>query len=158
MLSSGLDVLLAHGAFTAFMAGLIWTVQLVHYPLFPMVASERWPAFHQQHSHRITWIVGPAMAAEAVTAIWITIDRPAGVPATLVWGALGLLAMVHLTTALMSLPVHARITHHLDAGDHRRLVLTNWIRTVGWTARTLIAVLMVRATITHALDHPIVTR
>jgi hypothetical protein len=148
MASPGLDVLILHATVTAFMAGLIWTVQLVHYPLFPFVGGDRWTLFHAEHSSRITWIVGPVMAAEAITAVWLALATPGGVAPELAWIALVALVLVHLATATLSLPAHRALTGRFDASAHRRLVRTNWLRTIGWTLRALIVVLMLRSAAT----------
>ncbi len=41
----GLLILLANVAAVIFMTGFIWTVQLVHYPLFDRVGEEAFPAY-----------------------------------------------------------------------------------------------------------------
>ena len=51
-------VFVVHLVATCWMAGLIWLVQVVHYPLFAHVGAEAFPAFHALH---VRWIspVGP---------------------------------------------------------------------------------------------------
>jgi hypothetical protein len=44
-------------AATLFLTGLIWVIQVVHYPLMSRVAKERFPEFHGQHSRRIGSLV-----------------------------------------------------------------------------------------------------
>ena len=58
------------------MAGLGWIVQLVHYPLFESVGSERFVEYHRRHSERITPIVLPAMSIELITAGLLLFSRP----------------------------------------------------------------------------------
>ena len=36
---------------------------------------------------------------------------------------------------LASVPMHERLGRGFDPAAHRRLVATNWIRTIAWTAR-----------------------
>lgn len=69
-------VLVANVALAWFLAGLIWTIQVVHYPLFPRVGREGFAAYEQAHG--------------------------------------------------------------FDADAHARLVSSNWIRTVAWSARALL--------------------
>ena len=59
-------MLLVHVAATWFMVGLIWFIQLVHYPLFHGVGTEQWGTYAAAHTRRTTWVVGPAMALEAI--------------------------------------------------------------------------------------------
>ena len=77
--------------------------------------------------------------ATAVLLIWI---RPAAVPAWMVFAALGLLAIVWASTAFLQVPCHDKLTNGFDAAVHSQLVLSNWIRTVGWTARGILVTWM----------------
>ena len=73
-------VLLAHLAVTLFMVGVIWFVQVVHYPLFAKVGSERFVLYSKAHSRLTTYVVGPPMLVEAATALLLVFRRPEGVP------------------------------------------------------------------------------
>ncbi|MEQ1727476.1 MAG: hypothetical protein ABL982_03770 [Vicinamibacterales bacterium] len=53
-----------------------------------------------------------------------------------------LLAIIWASTALLQVPAHNRLERGFDADVHRRLVRTNWIRTVCWTARVVVALTM----------------
>ena len=55
-------LLLMQVASTLILVGLIWTIQLVHYPLFDHVEAERFRDFHRQHSEHISWLVVPLTA------------------------------------------------------------------------------------------------
>ena len=46
-----------------FMTGLIWFVQVVHYPLFAKV-SGTYPAYQAEHMARTTWVVAVPMLVE----------------------------------------------------------------------------------------------
>jgi hypothetical protein len=52
-------------------------------------------------------------------------------------------ALVWLSTAFVQVPLHARLSAGFDTRAHRRLVATNWVRTLSWTARGLLALWMV---------------
>ena len=123
-------------ASTLAMAGLIWLVQLVHYPLFDRVAVDRFVQFETDHSNWITWIVLPLMTVELGSAVWLALGRRDD-PDAWVW-YVGLAAVVLLwgCTGLLSVPEHNRLMLGFDAAAHRRLVVTNWPRTVLWTLRS----------------------
>lgn len=57
-------VLLAHVAATLFMVGVIWFVQVVHYPLFPRVGPEKFSLYLEAHSRLTTYVVGSPMLVE----------------------------------------------------------------------------------------------
>lgn len=136
-------LLMAHAISTSMMAGVIWTMQLVHYPLFARVGADVFPLYQREHMCRISWIVGPAMLVEAASATWLMVDRPRGVPAWAAAAGLALVCAIWLSTALLQGPTHGRLLRHgADAARIRFLVTTNWLRTVAWSARAPLALLM----------------
>lgn len=128
------------------MVGLIWFVQVVHYPLFGRVGIEDFPSYAEAHSRLTTWIVGPPMLLEASTAVILLFARPEGVPAALVWIGAVLLAVVWLSTALLQVPRHTTLGLGFDADAHRLLVLSNWVRTAAWSLRGLVVLWMLSRT------------
>lgn len=120
---------------TLYMTGLIWFVQLVHYPMFANVPAEVFVEYERVHQARTTWAVGPAMLLELGTAIALLWVRPPGVPLWVAWVGLALLLLVDGSTAVFFGPQHGRLSAGFDAQLHRQLVDWNWLRTAGWTAR-----------------------
>ena len=138
-MSAGDVVMLAQAASTTAMVGLIWFVQVVHYPLFGSVGREAFVGYEAQHTRRTTLVVGPLMAVEGVTALMLAVWPPDGVPLALPLVGLGLLAMVHASTVLLQVPDHRALGAGFDRDRWRHLVATNWIRTVGWSARGVVS-------------------
>lgn len=136
-------MLTLHLLATAAMVGLIWFVQLVHYPLFAAVGSDGFAEYEQMHQRRTSFVVGPLMAAEGATALWLALAPPHGVAR--LWPVLGLavLGVVHASTVLLQVPQHAALADGYDRVRVNRLVRTNWVRTLGWSIRGLIAALIV---------------
>ncbi len=136
-----MDLLLAvHLAATAAMAGVIWFVQLVHYRSFAEVDRKSFPTFEQTNMRRTTWVVGPPMLVEMTCALLLVLNPPPGVATWQPWLGAALLLLVWLSTATLQIPRHSRLLDGFDAGVHRSLLATNWIRTVGWTVRVGLAV------------------
>jgi hypothetical protein len=132
-------------AATAVMAGVIWYVQLVHYPLmsgWPHDDFGRWEAMHRE---RTGLIVVPVMLVEGATAALLLVRRPAGLPGWLPWVAAALLLGIWASTFLVQVPCHQRLAAGWDEAVHARLVATNWLRTGLWTARLLLAGVMAAA-------------
>ena len=77
----GLATLLLNAAATFWMVGLIWFVQVVHYPLFSKVGAEGFAAYEASHASRTTWVVAPPMLIEVVTSVLLIWFRPPGVQA-----------------------------------------------------------------------------
>lgn len=131
--------LLVHAGATLYMAGLIWFVQLVHYPLFARVGAAGFASYEAAHQRCTTFAVGPPMAIEALTALALAFRAPAGAAPWVPWLGLALLAATWLSTALLQVPRHRELARGFDARAHRSLVATNWLRTVLWTARGVLA-------------------
>jgi hypothetical protein len=136
-------LLLAHAGATLFMTGLIWFVQIVHYPLFGGVGEEKFVAYAEDHSKLTSRVVGPPMLLEAATTVTLLFIRPTEIPAAAAWIGVALLTSVWLSTALLQAPRHTALGSGFDANSHEFLVASNWIRTVCWSARSLLVLWMI---------------
>ena len=140
-------VLLVHFALTAYMTGVIWVVQLAHYPAFAFVDRERFGAFEAFHQSRLSWVVVVPMLAELATAGGLVWFASAFAPAWLVHVNAMLIGLTWLSTFALQVPLHNRLAQGWDAAAHRRLVATNWIRTVLWTLRVALLFVLVLRTV-----------
>ena len=132
----------AHLLATTAMVGLIWFVQVVHYPLFAAVGERSFVGYKQDHTRRTSWVVGPFMAVEGVAALLILASPGDDLGRSLPLLGLALLAIVHASTITLQVPAHRQLSASADRHVMRRLVATNWIRTVGWSARAVLALAM----------------
>jgi hypothetical protein len=137
------SVLLIHVAATWAMVGLIWFVQLVHYPLFALVSEPSFVRYEAKHTRRTASVVALFMPIEALTAAWLVIETPVGVNPGLVTSGLVLVAALWVTTAAWQAPMHGRLSRGYDETTQRRLVASNWIRTALWSARGGLGLIMV---------------
>jgi hypothetical protein len=135
-------LLIANAASTFFMAGLIWFVQVVHYPLFAAVGDSEFPAYSRLHQSLTTLVVGPPMLVEALTAGMLVVARPSGVSAWLAWTGFAIVIVIWASTALLQIPAHGRLASGFDASTAATLVSSNWIRTIAWSARAAIVAAM----------------
>lgn len=124
---------LAHLGASLYMVGLIWFVQIVHYPLFGSVGNLEFPAYEQRHTVLTTWVVAPPMLMEGATAVLLIWFRPTGTPVWSVWLGLVLLGINWLSTAFIQVPCHELLSQVFDPVVHQRLVETNWLRTTAWS-------------------------
>ena len=138
-----MPLLLAQAAVSCFLAGLIWTIQVVHCPLMTKVGAASFAEYERLHSNMITPLVGPAMLAEAAIAGLLLVQRPAAIPAWMPWVGAALVGLIWGVTFLISVPCHATLANGFDAQAHARLVDTNWLRTLAWTARAGLSLWMV---------------
>lgn len=136
-------LLLVHAGSTLFMVGLIWFVQIVHYPLLGSVGKEHFVTYAEAHSRLTSRVVGPPMLLEAATTVMLLFFRPAEIPLWAAWGGLILLAIVWLSTAFLQVPRHTALGARFNATTHGFLVASNWVRTGGWSARGILALWMI---------------
>jgi hypothetical protein len=142
-------LLLSQWLTTGFMTGLIWFVQVVHYPIYTRVGPEKLPEYQAFHVRRTTLVVFPAMVAELIGGCLLLIREwqgPSQQPA--LWGV-GLLGVIWLSTLIFQIPMHGKIGQSISSTDKSRaeelnainsLVKTNWIRTIAWSGRLILLV------------------
>ena len=135
---------MAHAGATWFMVGLIWFVQIVHYPLMGVVPASGFPAYAAAHRRRTTWVVGPAMLLEATAAILLVALVPQGqvIGMPMRWIGLLILGLIWVSTFAVQVPLHGKLAKGFDRAVWCRLVATNWLRTVAWTLRGIVAILL----------------
>ncbi len=135
-------VLIIHTLCCLFMTGLIWMVQIVHYPTFRFVAVSEFTSFTRFHVNRITWIVAPVMILELITGAFLFLNHPFN---KILMLNMGLLMGVWICTAVLSVPSHNRLQDKHCPKTIRFLVLGNWPRTLMWSLRTgLLAYLLLQ--------------
>ena len=120
--------------------GLIWFVQIVHYPLHALVGPVEFPRYEAEHATRTGYIAAPLMILELATtaAILLPRFRPPSVPALGAWLGFVLVLLLWLSTFFIQVPLHNRLHRTRDGRALQLLVRTNWIRTLLWTLRAVL--------------------
>lgn len=127
------------------LTGLIWLVQLVHYPGFLLVGKEAGAAYQQHHTRSMSWVVVPLMLAELTLAIWLLFTPFLfQVLAYLNYASFAFLFIIWLATFLRAVPLHNRLSKHgYDINTIQKLIKINWVRTICWTFRTMALLLLI---------------
>jgi hypothetical protein len=113
---------------------LIWLVQIVIYPTFARIPADRFRQYHRWYVKRIGLIVAPMMLIEVfVLVLWLFSDR-FWLPGVI---AAGLVMVVWLSTFAIQVPLHNHLALGKDEAAIRRLVNSNWIRTIAWSIKTI---------------------
>lgn len=134
-------VALVHLLATGFMVGLIWTIHVVHYPLFPLVGDPYRP-YQDEHMRRISRLLVLPWGAEVSTAVWLAVAG-SSIPFMLRLAGVALVGGVLSITAFAAAPRHGRLLDRFDAEVHRGLMRADAARVVLWTLRAGIAFAMV---------------
>lgn len=110
---------------------LIWLVQLIIYPSFRHCEANQFQAWHNTYTGLISLFVVPLMVAQLGIYGWWVATRGEGAD----YLVLGLIALIWVVTFAWSVPCHD--TLHRVGFDRQvinQLVLSNWPRTIAWTA------------------------
>jgi len=117
---------------TWFNVGLIWVIQIIVYPQFRRVGATEFRVYHSDHCLRIGFIIVPLFLTEIATACWLFFEGLRSMPFLI---SLAMFPVICLSTAIWQAPMHTRLANGRDDAVIRRLVLTNWVRTVAWSLR-----------------------
>lgn len=141
-------VAVVHLVATWFMVGLIWTIHVVHYPLFAEVGTSTYPAFQAAHVDRIGRLLAFPWAIEGVSAaVLAAVSLWGGYRSLRVPAVLGALAMgvVLVISGFWSAPAHGGLADGFDSAVHARLMDANLVRTIAWTVRGGLAIWVLTA-------------
>lgn len=130
-------VIVTHALSSFFMLGLIWFVQIVHYPLFKEIAEDSFTNYEKLHCKLTGFVVGPAMIIEIITGFLLfylesTLSR------TLLILNLIFLLTIWLSTIFIQSRAHLKLAKSFDSNIHKNLVKLNWLRTILWSLRAVI--------------------
>ena len=129
-------MLIIHLIATSVMVGVIWIIQLVHYPSFHFIELNQYTTFQRFHMSRISYVVIPAMLTELFTLILIIISMDQVEP--IILASALLLIVIWLMTAVFFSGMHQKLTLGYDQAIVEKLVKLNWGRTLLWTLRLLL--------------------
>jgi len=125
---------------SVFMTGLIWFVQLVHYPSFAF-AGDSFSDFHRHHSFFTGVIVMPVMITELLTSGWFWMNSAGWLDIPSV--AFYIVILIWICTAVFQVPIHQKLSKGKDLQQIKKLVRTNWIRTFLWTIKSILTLLFI---------------
>jgi len=110
---------------------LIWLVQVIIYPSFGYIDRDKFTAWHTRYVKTIGIIVSPLMVAQMLLTLLLTSRKPEPFSFLMLSGIL----VIWISTFSLSVPCHRKLMRlGKDTAIIRRLVLTNWVRTILWTA------------------------
>lgn len=135
-------IFLTHLAFTLYMTGVIWFVQIVHYPLMGKVGAESFVAYERSHTMLTTFVVGPQMVIELATAVLLVFSMKN--MQSWWWINLALVGLVWASTFFIQVPLHNALSQGFDEVKHLKLANSNWIRTAVWTARAVLLLFLAK--------------
>jgi len=142
MIASDYYLFMIHLVSTSFMVGVIWIVQLVHYPTFLFIDEQKSNDFQKFHMSRISYIVMPAMTTELFSGIYIYIYSNMAIDSNLFLLALTVLIINWIITALVFVKMHNKLLINYKIEIISLLVKWNWLRTLLWSVRLILLLRM----------------
>jgi hypothetical protein len=114
--------------------GLIWTIQLVHYPAYIYVKEEEFSDFSFMHNEKISFFVAPLMIIDLFSGAILMLVH------TDIFSIINFIGILctWLFTFLLSVPCHKRLLKEKDVSVIKKLIITNWPRTLTWTLRGIL--------------------
>ncbi len=117
------------------LVGLIWAIQLVHYPSFHFISHEKFKNYILFHGKRISCVVIPLMLTELGASLVFLFNSNSNFKALEVLSMFFLIA-IWVVTFTVSAPIHGKLLKGYNKKLVNKLVMTNWFRTVFWTIRS----------------------
>ena len=120
----------------SFMTGLIWVIQIIHYPSFKFLDRDRFSEFEKFHLKRLAYLGGPVMVFELCSgvALFYFWKNVYFFPMLI---NIVLLAIIWLVTLFFTRPYEVKLLKRFDIKLLHKLIMINWIRTILWSIRCL---------------------
>ena len=134
-------VVVVQAIVTTLMVGMIWTVHLVHYELFPLVGTDAWDAYESAHVDRIGKILFAPWLLEGLCVLVLLLARPRRMR-ILAFVSAFLMLFILIDTSAFSAPAHGVLLDGWDRSTYDELMTVNLIRAWLWTAKGIVAVWM----------------
>tara|TARA_B100001758_G_scaffold10120_1_gene7607 strand:+ start:253 stop:660 length:408 start_codon:yes stop_codon:yes gene_type:complete len=131
-------LLLLHFMASSIMVGVIWVIQLVHYPSFNYIEKQRYSNFQSFHMTRISYVVIPVMLIELLTLVLLIYSMDQ-INIELVLSGI-ILLLIWVITAIFFSGAHQKLTLGYDKSVVGNLIQMNWSRTLLWTFRLILLV------------------
>ena len=125
-----------HFLSTSLMVGIIWVIQLLHYPTFHFIEQSDYVEFQHFHMQRISFIVVPVMIIELLSGFMLVYYFRSN----LLILCLIILLVIWSITFVFFTKLHQSLLGGYDKIIVDKLVQINWSRTVLWSLKLIILI------------------
>jgi len=121
------------------MTGIIWIIQLVHYPMFHAIDREKFVAEMNRHKTKITFIVAPIMLIEILSGFLMLFNpNDYDYPWEFRIILFVLVLIIWIATFYIQVPAHQKLSKGYKKSIVNALIRSNWLRTGIWTLKSVI--------------------
>ncbi len=135
MVISNYNVFIIHCIATFIMVGVIWVIQLVHYPSFYFIEKKKYQSFQKFHMRNISYIVMPMMIIELFTGFILIVNFNNFKGYYNFNISLFFLLCTWAITGIIFTKLHNELLKGYDKLIIKKIIKWNWIRTIFWTFR-----------------------
>jgi hypothetical protein len=122
------------------MLGVIWIIQIIHYPLFSLVGKENFINYELQHIQKTSMVIALPMLIELLSFGGLLYFSNSFRQSKLFWVSGLLIAIIWLVTFIVSVPQHNILSQGFNQKAIDLLVQSNWIRTICWSLRVILLI------------------
>ncbi len=128
-------------AAASYLAGLFWYVQIVHYQLFNYIDKKSFIEYYIYQQKKSAFTIFIPMLLEGAFSILLAFDSPYNITPLIPFICLCLSTGMWLITFSHIAPLQDKlISDGLDKDTVKKLIEVNWLRTIGWTVKTLLLI------------------
>jgi len=125
--------------------GVVWFMQVVHYPLLTYTNPDKWTEFNEKRRMYTMMLTYPLMAFEALTGFTLILLATQSPSYPYLAVSLGILLALLIYTFMYLNPLLKKMTGPADEISHKKFIKLHWVRTIGWSLRLLLLILVVLA-------------
>ena len=128
-------ILKIHFASTFYLLGMIYIIQVIHYPVLALIGKDEFVECHAKHVNQTTFVIAIPMIIEFITMLLLLLSSPVfrNDPAFIF--ASVMIILIWCVTFFISVPLHNILATGYDQKAWKTLLKTNWIRTGAWSIR-----------------------
>lgn len=127
-------ILLLQALTTWILLGMLWFMQLVHYPLFRRI-KENFVKYEREHIKRILSLLMPLSIIDLALNVMLVISLERGRYIFLISFALAMNIITWLSALFFQVEQHHALSEHFSKNMVHKLVKTNWISTIAWSIK-----------------------
>jgi len=122
---------------TLLIAGILWFVQLVHYPLFNEIPAKNMVNYGYYHMQKISGIINLLFIVDFITIVFLLLLVNSDLSATLMVINISIFLFIVFLTRITFLPIHQQLSKNPNSTLIAKLINLNWIRTLVWSLKVI---------------------
>jgi hypothetical protein len=132
---------------TVLIAGIMWFVQLVHYPLFNAIPARNLINYGYYHTRKISGIIKPLFIVDFTTLLLLLILLGSNLSTNLMMVNIVIFIITVILTQIVFIPIHQKLSKSPNSQTISQLIRLNWIRTLIWSLKVVFMLIIIYETL-----------